>query len=414
LISAFFIINALTLSRIVIAPILARAIGSKNDLMALSLLAIAFATDVLDGWLARKLKKESEIGRILDPLADKLLVLIVSYAFFERFNISMLFWVLFVLQDTALAIGALILKLKKRKVLAPSLYGKAAMGLFMLSVGIKIVAPMITEFLGAEKKFGTTFFRFFEPYTDFSCTADFWGELVFVITFLSSVMCSFRAFCGYIVDFFQETSKKTFSYSTLTKILNIGRLFLVFEYFSRYVRPVSRIHGCRTMPMEYLWFGLNAALLLTVLFPRTAQRKTNGQLVSSSLLDFIIYLSVDDALGVASNWPIAGIGLVFWQTIPVVILWMRKKPIPVTIIGKIFVWFFIMALIWARLKAHLILQERYHLPSSCIILDKKYRIVPQEVEIFRFLMGAAIFSFNFYILYLPRLVHKAFKALRNQ
>ena len=46
------------------------------QLVAISIFAIVGATDFLDGWVARRYKLESDIGKVLDPLADKILVLV--------------------------------------------------------------------------------------------------------------------------------------------------------------------------------------------------------------------------------------------------------------------------------------------------------------------------------------------------
>jgi cardiolipin synthase len=42
--------------------------------VALSILGVAAATDVLDGWIARKFDQQSDLGSYLDPLADKLMI----------------------------------------------------------------------------------------------------------------------------------------------------------------------------------------------------------------------------------------------------------------------------------------------------------------------------------------------------
>ena len=46
--------------------------------LATLLFALAAATDYLDGWLARASGKVSEFGRFLDPIADKVIVLVLS------------------------------------------------------------------------------------------------------------------------------------------------------------------------------------------------------------------------------------------------------------------------------------------------------------------------------------------------
>jgi len=68
--------NALTLARIALAPIIALALVSGQAGLALALFLIAAALDFADGWLARRLDAVSEMGRILDPAADKILVAI--------------------------------------------------------------------------------------------------------------------------------------------------------------------------------------------------------------------------------------------------------------------------------------------------------------------------------------------------
>src|SRR5580658_9117047 len=69
--------NLLTLSRIAAIPLLVAlvVIGSPaTDLAACILFSTAAITDWLDGHLARVRRQQSALGRMLDPIADKLLV----------------------------------------------------------------------------------------------------------------------------------------------------------------------------------------------------------------------------------------------------------------------------------------------------------------------------------------------------
>jgi CDP-diacylglycerol--glycerol-3-phosphate 3-phosphatidyltransferase len=76
----------LTLSRVIATPIVAFLIamdGPRGSIMAAALLALAAATDWLDGYLARKWNQTSKLGAMLDPIADKLIVVI---------TLAMLMW----------------------------------------------------------------------------------------------------------------------------------------------------------------------------------------------------------------------------------------------------------------------------------------------------------------------------------
>ncbi len=71
------IINLITLSRILLAPIIFILIIFGNYLICLMLFFLAGISDYLDGYLARKYQAESELGEILDPIADKILVIFI-------------------------------------------------------------------------------------------------------------------------------------------------------------------------------------------------------------------------------------------------------------------------------------------------------------------------------------------------
>jgi CDP-diacylglycerol--glycerol-3-phosphate 3-phosphatidyltransferase len=67
--------NMLSLSRLALLPLFIYALTEpRYHWLAVLLILLAVVTDVLDGYLARRLHQESEWGRLLDPLADKLAV----------------------------------------------------------------------------------------------------------------------------------------------------------------------------------------------------------------------------------------------------------------------------------------------------------------------------------------------------
>jgi CDP-diacylglycerol--glycerol-3-phosphate 3-phosphatidyltransferase len=73
-------INLLTISRILLAILIFMLLMSTEGyLLALILFFIAGITDYIDGYLARKYESVSQLGEILDPIADKILILFVLF-----------------------------------------------------------------------------------------------------------------------------------------------------------------------------------------------------------------------------------------------------------------------------------------------------------------------------------------------
>lgn len=69
--------NSLTLLRIFLIPFLVVVLLTKfngREYVALAIFLVAAVTDLLDGYFARKFKKVTRLGMLLDPIADKLLV----------------------------------------------------------------------------------------------------------------------------------------------------------------------------------------------------------------------------------------------------------------------------------------------------------------------------------------------------
>ena len=78
--SAWNLANMLTVLRIALVPIFAWALladgghTTNGRLLATGIFVLASATDRMDGWLARRSNQVTDLGKMLDPIADKLLV----------------------------------------------------------------------------------------------------------------------------------------------------------------------------------------------------------------------------------------------------------------------------------------------------------------------------------------------------
>lgn len=134
----------LTLFRVaVIVPFVA-AFWVEDPLgawLAVALFAAAALTDLLDGWLARAQNKTSDLGRVLDPIADKLLVAaaLVLLAAFGRANVIAVILIL----SRELLISGLREWLAERRVgLAVSRLAKWKTASQMLALALLLIAPL--------------------------------------------------------------------------------------------------------------------------------------------------------------------------------------------------------------------------------------------------------------------------------
>lgn len=111
--------NALSLSRIALMPSIIFCLKEEQGVLLLLLMLAAVATDYLDGYLARRFNQVSDLGRILDPMADKICInsMVVALSIWRGFP----WWasILIIVRDILILLGGLVL-VKKTKVVPVS------------------------------------------------------------------------------------------------------------------------------------------------------------------------------------------------------------------------------------------------------------------------------------------------------
>jgi len=127
--------NGLTLLRVILTPVIVLLLFQGEFSWALLVFLIAGLTDALDGFLARSLRERTEFGRILDPVADKVLL---GSAFFSLALVGRLpLWlvVVGVGRDVLLVVGSCVLyAVSGRLGYPPSTLGKVSTVLQVLTV----------------------------------------------------------------------------------------------------------------------------------------------------------------------------------------------------------------------------------------------------------------------------------------
>tara|TARA_B100000965_G_scaffold17819_1_gene13418 strand:+ start:500 stop:994 length:495 start_codon:yes stop_codon:yes gene_type:complete len=81
-------------------------ISEENYLFALYIFVIAAATDGLDGYLARVMSWQTDLGKILDPIADKVLLIGTILILWMNLHVPFFVLVVFVLRDFIIIMGA--------------------------------------------------------------------------------------------------------------------------------------------------------------------------------------------------------------------------------------------------------------------------------------------------------------------
>jgi cardiolipin synthase len=126
--------NVITLVRLCLLPVFLWLLFARdNRAAAAGLLAVLGATDFLDGYIARHFDQVSELGKILDPVADRLLFFVAVGGIMIDGSVPVWFAVAVLAREVLVAGGTLVLAAKGVRRIDVTWYGKAYTLLLMIA-----------------------------------------------------------------------------------------------------------------------------------------------------------------------------------------------------------------------------------------------------------------------------------------
>lgn len=148
----FSVPNILTYFRILLIPVfivfylksLNSAHSSYFHIASIMVLVASGITDVLDGRIARKYDQITELGKLLDPVADKLSQCAILVCLILQYPLFILVLSIFVIKEVTMAVLALLFYKKGRKLNGAHWYGKIATSSFyLITIFLLFVPPKI-------------------------------------------------------------------------------------------------------------------------------------------------------------------------------------------------------------------------------------------------------------------------------
>ncbi len=169
--------NKITIGRMLFAPFIALSIFLESSLFAGILFVIVMLTDGIDGYLARKRNEVTKLGKILDPLADKVIIITALFSVFLKFDyITLPEIFLFFTRDILVLIGLPFYFIKKegKKEMSALFLGKVVTVVQIITIFFIIldlprqdILIIITFFLGiiAAGEYAYVYFFKKEPHS---------------------------------------------------------------------------------------------------------------------------------------------------------------------------------------------------------------------------------------------------------
>ena len=166
--------NVLTVIRILLVPVLVVALLDKTgggDLLAAIVFAVASLTDAIDGYLARSRNWVTTFGKLMDPIADKLLIVAALVALVSRNRLEAWVAMVIIAREFAVTVLRVAVGAQQGVVISANLFGKlkTALQVAMVMVLIAVNGPrplwvsllvyatvVVTVLSGAEYFFGAS------------------------------------------------------------------------------------------------------------------------------------------------------------------------------------------------------------------------------------------------------------------
>jgi cardiolipin synthase (CMP-forming) len=127
--------NLVTLLRLLLVPVLAVLLAEQRYAPAFFAFAVGALSDGIDGWLARRFNAQSQVGQILDPVADKTFVIAVVFVLAWSGLIPLWLAIPLIARDVLILIPLLTDPRYKDRWPSPNAAGKAHTALALFTLG---------------------------------------------------------------------------------------------------------------------------------------------------------------------------------------------------------------------------------------------------------------------------------------
>lgn len=149
--------NILSCIRILLIPVFVILFleGVKTDsrsyfLWSAIVVAVSGVTDVADGFIARKFNMITELGKALDPIADKLTQAAIVFCLILSYPMVWVVVVIFVIKELFMAISGLIFLKMGKKLNGAMWFGKLSTVVFYVVMFGLIAAPKLEDYVGTQ------------------------------------------------------------------------------------------------------------------------------------------------------------------------------------------------------------------------------------------------------------------------
>ncbi|MEG0712680.1 MAG: CDP-alcohol phosphatidyltransferase family protein, partial [Niameybacter sp.] len=146
---ALSIPNILSYIRLCIIPIFiwryVTATTTTDYLVAAGLMILSGLTDFLDGFVARRFHQITELGKFIDPVADKLTQAAIIVCLVFRFKGMLLLTLIFIIKEVTQGLSCLILYREGKKLDGALWYGKVSTAVFYLAMITLIAIPSLSS-----------------------------------------------------------------------------------------------------------------------------------------------------------------------------------------------------------------------------------------------------------------------------
>ncbi|KXK56766.1 MAG: phosphatidylglycerophosphate synthase [Chlorobi bacterium OLB5] len=183
----FYISNIISFSRFILLAVCLFFLINDNYLLTCVMIAVIWLSDLADGYVARRRNEISELGKIIDPIADKAVIItLVIFLLIEQ-KIPTYYVIITILRDALILGGGLYLNYKKNIVLQSNWLGKIA----VFTIGSTLLLSIVKS-AAAAGEFGS-FLLYHSEIT----------ELLYSIMFFISIAMIVLSLISYFYRFLQ-------------------------------------------------------------------------------------------------------------------------------------------------------------------------------------------------------------------